>query len=400
MAGHLRKRGDKWYYSFEVGSVNGKRKRIERVGGRTKKEAESALRKAIDQYENAGNHFQPSQISVADYLDYWYENYVLINCRHNTQLSYQGIIKNHIKPQLGIYKLKALSPTIIQDFVNKKYISGLSKNYLDAIVNVLNFALKYAVHPCQYIKDNPVQYIIFPKFQHSKDLKKKTITLEDYRQIIKRFPLGTTYHIPLVIGWHTGLRIGEVSALTWEDIDFVESTITVDKIIYKKNKDWYFGPPKTQSSNRTIKIGPSLIKILKEYKKLQMENRLKYGQYYTQQYRDDQEKIHPIQLQHKSNLKIINMVCTKENGEFFTPDTFRYCSRVINYELGIDFNFHSLRHSHATILIENGANIKDVQLRLGHKNIATTLDTYAEVTPKMQSQSVDIFEATQDLPTR
>jgi len=399
LAGHVRIRGDKWYYSFEVGSVNGKRKRIERVGGRTKKEAESALRQALTEYENAGNHFQVSEISVADYMDYWLENYVKINCRHNTQEGYERIIENHIKPQLGIYKLKSLTPAVLQKFINKKYLTGLSKNYLDAITNVLNSSLKFAVHPSKFIKDNPMQYIIFPKFEHSKDLKKKTITLEDYRQIIKRFPLGTTYHIPLVIGWNTGLRIGEVSALTWEDIDFVENTITVDKIIYKKNKDWYFGPPKTQSSNRTIKIGPSLIEILKEYKKLQMENRLKYGQYYTQQYRDGQEKIYPIQLQHKSNFKIINMVCTKENGEFFNPDTFRYCSRVINYELNIDFNFHSLRHSHATILIENGANIKDIQLRLGHKNIITTLNTYAHVTAKMESQSVKIFESAQNLPT-
>ena len=397
MAGHVRKRGSKWYYSFEVGSVNGKRKRIERVGGRTKREAQSALRQALTEYENAGSHFEVSEISVADYMDYWFENYVKINCRHNTQLSYQGIIKNHIKPQLGIYKLKSLTPAVLQKFINKKYLTGLSKNYLDAIINVLNSALKYAVHPCLFIKDNPMQYIIFPKFEHSKDLKKKTIDLEDYRQIIKRFPLGTTYYIPLVIGWNTGLRIGEVSALTWEDIDFVENTITVNKIIYKKNKAWYFGPPKTQSSNRTIKIGPSLIKILKDYKKLQAKNRLRYGKYYTIQYLEG-EKIRSLQLDH-NKYEIVDMVCTKENGEFFTPDNFRYASRVINYELNIDFNFHSLRHSHATILIENGANIKDVQLRLGHANITTTLNTYAHVTPKMESQSVKIFESAQDLPT-
>ena len=67
MAGHVRKRGNKWYYSFEASSVDGKRKRIERVGGRTKKEAEAALRKALQEYENAGLHFEPSEISVADY---------------------------------------------------------------------------------------------------------------------------------------------------------------------------------------------------------------------------------------------------------------------------------------------------------------------------------------------
>lgn len=70
MEGHVRKRGDKWYYSFEASNVDGKRKRIERVGGRTKKEAEMALRAALQQYNNAGLHFEPSEISVSDYMDY------------------------------------------------------------------------------------------------------------------------------------------------------------------------------------------------------------------------------------------------------------------------------------------------------------------------------------------
>ncbi|SHN88234.1 tyrosine-type recombinase/integrase [Desulfitobacterium chlororespirans] len=86
------------------------------------------------------------------------------------------------------------------------------------------------------------------------------------------------------------------------------------------------------------------------------------------------------------------MVCTKENGEIVTPDTFKYASRVIHYELGILFNFHSLRHTHATMLIENGANPKDVQKRLGHSRLATTMDTYTHPTEQMTDNTVAIFE--------
>jgi hypothetical protein len=78
MEGHVRKRGNKWYYGFEASNVDGKRKRIERVGGYTKKEAEAALRRALMEYEYAGIHFQPAEISVADYMDYWVRNYVLV----------------------------------------------------------------------------------------------------------------------------------------------------------------------------------------------------------------------------------------------------------------------------------------------------------------------------------
>lgn len=85
-------------------------------------------------------------------------------------------------------------------------------------------------------------------------------------------------------------------------------------------------------------------------------------------------------------------VCIKENGSMLTSGSFRYCSRVVHYELGNpSFDYHSLRHTHATILIENGANIKDVQERLGHSNIETTMNTYVHNTDSMKKESVDIF---------
>ena len=88
----------------------------------------------------------------------------------------------------------------------------------------------------------------------------------------------------------------------------------------------------------------------------------------------------------------LQFVCTNESGNLITPDSIKYCSRVINYELMIQFNFHALRHTHATLLIENGANTKDVQKRLGHSRLATTMDTYTHATEKMSKNTVDIFE--------
>ena len=88
----------------------------------------------------------------------------------------------------------------------------------------------------------------------------------------------------------------------------------------------------------------------------------------------------------------IEFVCTTENGTHVTPETFRYCSRIINYELLIEFNFHALRHTHATRLIENGAKMKDVQVRLGHSKLSTTMDTYTHATDNMSTETVEIFE--------
>lgn len=76
-----------------------------------------------------------------------------------------------------------------------------------------------------------------------------------------------------------------------------------------------------------------------------------------------------------------------------STDSFKYCSRIVHKELLLAFDYHSLRHTHATLLIESGADVKDVQMRLGHTNIETTLNTYVHDTDKMIERSVDIFEA-------
>ena len=224
----------------------------------------------------------------------------------------------------------------------------------------------------------------------------------EFKKIIERFPYGSTFYIPIIISYYTGFRIGETLGLTWDDIDLKDKKISVNKIIYynDETKMWYFGTPKTPTSERTITIGDTLIKILKKYKKDQLENKLKYGSHYTCIYEGieiiDNKEYRPIYSLLSNipsgTLKKVDMVCTKENGEMVTTNTFKYASRVINYNLGIIFNFHSLRHTHATTLIENGVDIKTVQLRLGHANIETTYNTYVHPTEKMTNDAASVFD--------
>lgn len=125
-----RKRGKTWEYSFETAKVAGKRNSISKGGFRTKGEAIEAGTQAKAEYDNAGRSFKPSEISMADYMDYWVENYVIVSCKPNTQRAYNDIIKIHIKPYLGNYRLFSITPDILQTHINKLYAKGLAKNYL------------------------------------------------------------------------------------------------------------------------------------------------------------------------------------------------------------------------------------------------------------------------------
>lgn len=203
----------------------------------------------------------------------------------------------------------------------------------------------------------------------------------------------------------TGMRPGELCALTWEDIDFESKVINVRHSVFDKKKNengrWYIGTTKTKSGERQIHISPTLMKALVNFKNKQMELRLLYGKdykyYHLEEVKNQYGKVLEYQIvENQSNIlsmKPLNMVFTRDDGKYCGTDIIKYPYKIIHKELGIEnCRFYDLRGSYATTILRNGVEIRDVADVLGHKDIETTENYYISSTDETRKNVTDSYE--------
>lgn len=403
MKGGTRKRGKTWSYYFDAAPVDGKRNKIEKGGFRTKKEAETALTKAISEYENTGHVFTPSEISFSDFLDIWMEQHSKMNLADKSVETYASLIKNHLKPDMGSYRLRSIQTITVQEYINKLKIDGYSRSTIEVIFSIISTSMDFAIETMNFIKENPCDRVKIGKV-HKKPRERIVITDEQFKKIKELVPAESHFHLPILIGWNCGLRINECVALTWDDIDFENNTMRIEKQIIRRAIEkpgrWLLKDPK-YDSKRTIKFGETLSSALKAEYKRQLKNEIYYGEYYTvyylEEFKDNKGISHKQLIEtQKGKLgdkKRFHLLCLQENGERVTVSQFQHCAAKIKTELEIPFDYHSLRHTHATRLIEAKVSVKAVQIRLGHKNILTTLKTYVHNTEQLTQEAADTFES-------
>ena len=372
-----RKRGSFWEYRFEGISVEGKRKQYSKSGFKTKKEALQAGTAMLVKYNRTGILFESRDMSIADFANYWYENYALKNLRANTLRSYQSIMVNIIKPELGSYNLSTSKRSIFIEFFNR-LSSNYTKATLKTIKTILHEMYDYAIN-LEWIEYNPLDKIRLPENTKKKS-EKDVIHKDDFTKIFEA--VSESYKFIFLLVWNTGLRITEACSLSWDDIDFENQRIFVRKQIINH----MISPLKTQNSERTIPFGESLKAVLLAEKNKQDESRKFYGRYYTYYSIDKTKKV----VISKENR--LDIVARRENGLRIVPSSIQCLVSKLNNKLGINFSFHSLRHGHTTMLVENNAPIKAVQARLGHSSPQITMNIYAHVTKSQEDQIVEILE--------
>lgn len=396
----LKRRGERWQYSFEGARIGNKRKIISKSGFRTKGEASVAGTKAMNEYNQSGSSFTPSELSVSDYLDLWMAQYCKVNCKPETYSNYEKKIRLHIKPALGRYYLAALTPEAVQKLLNDKFNAGYSRNTLAVLKGILTGSLSYAVQPLRYLQVSPAQYVKLPSTRAVAAVRTRSaphvyVPPEQMERIFARFPEGSSSYLPLLLGYKCGLRIGEAFGLTWDCIDLNAKTLTVSKQMLWQEKNvkagtpgyWYFTPPK-YNSVRTIELSTDVAEALKREKARQDAAPALYQEFYTRCYRDRDDRFNTV-----GDGVEVQPVMRRMNGTYITSRTMQHVSRVATQELGFQkFDYHSLRHTHATILAEKGASPKYVQHRLGHRNIQVTMQIYQHLTDKMSEDGAALLD--------
>ena len=363
-----------WKVTISLGTdLYGKRKKIIKQGFRTKKEAESYVTQVMDQRDKGFVASVDSSILFKDYITTWYEEYKQYNIGVNTRVGYLSRIKTNVIPLLGRYKLEQLNNQIIQNFYNtliskKKHKPATAKKNLDIVISCLKYA-----------KKNKLIYELPTDIEKQKLEKPEIKVWEKHHvEFFLEWIKGTYLYTPIFIDVLTGLRVSELCGLRWCDVDFDSGIISVsNQLIYETNtKVLFLGKLKTQSSNRKITIPLVLIDYLKKLKKHRNAKNTDY--------------IVLDRMGNAYNPKALSTNFSKKIKEFSKP--VEEVEEKENYMQLPKITFHGLRHTHATMLIANGENIKVVSQRLGHSDIRMILNTYTHILEDMNKNTAQLLD--------
>ena len=310
-----------------------------------------------------------TEISVASYFRLWLEE-MEHSVAESTFCEYSRQMNNNICPWFEDRKilLPDLKPHHIEDFYRKKLKEDkVSANTVRRYHANIRKALQRAVQ-VERIPTNPADKVILPK---GKKFRGSCYTPDELKCLID-CARGTRFEPVIMLASYLGVREGEACGLRWNDVDFGKRLISVRGSLKFRGKsgNLYYGETKTESSYRTLPIPDQLLHYLQRLRTTQLEQRLLCGQGY--------------------NLEWVDYVCVDGVGAIVSPQyVSRYFANLLKRHNLRRIRFHDLRHSCATLLLENGATMKQVQEWLGHHSYAVTADTYAHVLAESKKVMAD-----------
>lgn len=369
MQGYIRKRGQGSYQitiDLPRGVDGERRQKFISIKG-TKREAQAKL--AELQHEiNGGTYIDPKKLTLGGYLRQWLPQ-ASTGLSGKTAERYAEIVEKHLIPALGGIEIAKLKPLHIQAYYTEALVSGrrdgkggLAARTIEYHHHVLHKALNDAVK-WELMMRNPASVVQVPK---ADEFQGDPLTGEEVTRLLFA-ARGTAWYISVLLAVTTGMRRGEICALTWDNVDLLQGKLAVRQTLEATRQNGLrFKEPKTAKSKRVIDLLPMTVEALKQHRKQQDDLRYQLGGLYQDN----------------------NLICCKDDGQPYNPDSISHnFHRVIDRADLQQRRFHDLRHTHATLMLEIGIPPKVVQERLGHSSIVVTQDRYTHVLPTVQKDA-------------
>ena len=362
--GSIRKRKDgRWEGRYTAGHDPETGKAIyKNVLGKTQAEVKEKLKQAIGETQ-ALDITKAGKYTVGEWMEVWFQDYAKIKVRPSSHQTYQGYIQNHIRPNIGDIPLEKLTSLDLQKFYKKLLTTGrvdrleakgqpkgLSAKTVRNIHQILSSALKLAQEQ-RLILSNPAEGCALPRVEHQEMKTLTTVQLASFFREARESGVFELYYLELA----TGLRRGELLGLKWEDIDLERGDLRVRRQVSRINGEVVEAPLKTKNAYRTLPLAEDTVSVLREQRR-----------------------------------KVGNSpwVFPSPNGGPISPDSVLHMLHRVLKRAGLPkVRFHDLRHTFATLALQNGVDVKTVSGMLGHFSAGFTLDTYAHITSAAQRQA-------------
>lgn len=347
----------------------------------TKRQIDNEINRQIVLFEEeCYNGGVCSDIKFKDFAEQWFSEYAAIRLKPKSIDGYRWMSKR-IYSEIGNLGMQKITPRHLQKLIvdmtneprhdNKRLRNGkLSAKTIKEHISMISTIFDYAIK-MQVVRDNPCRAVILPKPDKE---KREVYTLEEVQKMLTLFNEEPQSHFKYVLFYtmavYTGFRRGELLGLEWKDLDFDEHTVTVNRTsIYSQTKGGtYTETPKTETSYRTLKLPDNVIDMLLRWRNLQNEEKSRLGNKWIE----------------------TDRIFTRTNGlpmDGTAPGAFfkRFCERTgMRYVCN-----HSFRHFNASVLINNGVDVKTVQSCLGHSTPTTTLSIYCHSFQEAKIRAMD-----------
>ena len=364
--GSIRKRSDgRWEGRYTAGRNPETGKPVyKNVLGKTQAEVKAKLKAAIESSADI-DVMKAEQYTTGQWMDVWFENCAKIKVRPSSHQTYRGYIDNHIKPNIGDIPLGKLSSLHLQKLYKKLLAGGrverieaknqpkgLSAKTVRNINQVISSAMDFA-RDQKLISSNPTDCCALPKLEHK---EMKTLPVEQLTSFLreaKESGVFELYYIELT----TGLRRGELLGLKWEDIDLTQGSLRVQRQVARINGEVIEAPLKTKNAYRTLPLSTDAVDVLREQRKKNGSS---------------------------------SYVFPSPTGGPISPDSVLHMLHRVLKRAGLSqVRFHDLRHTFATLALQNAVDIKTVSGMLGHYSAGFTLDTYTHVTTSAKKEAAN-----------